>query len=429
MRAYQKSIPTKTIFGFVSAFACSLFSWHVSADVPAEVQAVFVNNGCLNCHGANNPSGNLSLVDAATSEAQLVDVDATCNGNMKRVVPGDPDNSVLYQKITQANPGCGGVMPPSGNLISVADRNTIFDWIISIGPAAQFGLIELDTTTATAQETDASITLTVNRALGTQGQVSVDYAVATVGTDTATSPDDYVADAGTLVFADGENVKTITVTLADDDIFEGSEVFSVTLSNVVNGAVLGSQVQTKVTIVDNEFAAEPGTFFFSRVDYSVGEGDGTLDVTILRSFGATGEVTVDLNSSDGTAVAGADYNMVSETVTFAEGVKSQVVTVTVLEDQEQEQNETFSLQLSNPTNGALLGSPATVTTTISDNDSEDDGGGDDGGGDDGGGGDTGGGETGGGEPAPTTEAEFEAAGSLFFLIPLMALFVLYRSRK
>jgi uncharacterized membrane protein YgcG len=425
---------TSTIYrGLLATIALVfLLSSHaVRADVPPEVQAVFANNGCLACHSAANQRGGLSLADAATSELELVDVDAVCNANEKRVVAGDPANSILYQKITN-NTNCGGVMPPGTNGLNLADTNTIRDWIISIGPAAQFGLIEMQSATALVQETDVNVVLTVNRQLGTQGEVRVDYAVATVGTDTATSPDDYVADAGTLIFADGENVKTITVVLADDAVFEGTEVFSVTLSNVVNGAVLGSQAQTKVSIQDNEFDNQPGTFFFSAVNYSVDEGAGTLNVTVIRSFGAAGQVTVEINSTDGAAVGGMDFTQVSQTLQFAEGVRSTVVSIVLLEDQEIENDEGFTLRLSNPGNGALLGSPQAVTVVIVDNDQPAGGGGTGGGSGGGSGGSGGNGGTGGsgsgGEPV-VTEEEYEAAGGIGLILPLILFVFLMFGRK
>ena len=428
MQYFIESIRRKLVFPMAVALLASANS--ALADVTPEVQAIFNANCLTGCHDAT-ARGGLNLSDAATSEAQLVDIDARCNTNEKRVVAGDPDNSVLYQKLSQANPDCGGPMPQGAPMLSVADQNTIADWITSIGPAAQFGLLEMNTATLLVQETDPSVTLTVNRQLGTQGQITVDYAVATVGTDSATSPDDYIADAGTLTFADGENVKTITVTLADDDVFEGTEVFSVTLSNVINGAVLGTQAQTKVSIQDNEFDNQPGTFFFSAVNYNVDEGAGTLDVTIIRSFGAAGIVTVDVASTDGSAAAGADFNAVSQTLQFAEGERNQIFTLTILEDQEIENDEALTLRLSNPANGAILGNPQSVTVIIGDNDG-DDGGGDDGGGDDGGGddgGDDGSGDGDDGEQPVVTEEEYEAAGSLAFILPLIFIVAWFRRKK
>ncbi len=392
------------------------------AAVPDDVQAVFANNTCLNCHTGNNPSGGLSLDDATISETSLVDVVANCsNNNSKLVDPGDPVNSVLYIKLANQNPNCGAGMPLNGTMISAADLNTIFDWIVSIGPAAQFGLISLNDTAVTVQETDASVTLTVNRALGTQGQVTVDFAVSTLGTDTAVSPTDYVAQTGTLTFADGETSKTITVVLADDDVFEGTEVFSVTLSNVLGGAVLGGAVQTKVSITDNEFDNQPGTFFFGAVSYSAAEDVGNMEVMIIRSFGAAGQVSVDVSSFDGVALSNSDYQTVSNTLIFEEGIRNLTFDVAIVDDAVEEQTESFTLTLSNPGNGAILGAPQSVIVTINDNDAPDDGGGDDGGGDDGGGDDGTGGDDG-GDTTPEEEAEFEAAGSLSFILFLLTVF-------
>jgi len=393
----------------------------VVAAVPDNVQAVFINNTCLNCHSGNNPSGALSLDDATISENALVDIVARCsNNNSKLVDPGDPEASVLYIKLASQNPNCGGVMPPNGQLINAADLNVIYDWIVSIGPAAQFGLFVMADTDVTVQEIDNSVTIIVNRTLGTQGVVTVDYSVSTVGNDTATSPTDYVAQTGTLTFAEGEDSKEILVDLVDDDAFEGSEVFSVTLSNPMNGAVLGGSVQTKINITDNEFDNQPGTFLFSRVSYSVNESDLSLDVTVLRSFGAGGQVSVDLTSTDGSATAGSDFQAMNQTIIFDEGVKNQTVTLTILDDNVEESSEVLTLSLSNPGNGALLGSPSNVTLTINDDDAPNSG-----------------------EPepepepqpepdpiiTPAEEAEFEAAGSLSYLLFLMLLVGGYRKLK
>lgn len=391
-----------------------------SAAVPDNVQAVFANNTCLNCHSGNNPSGALPLDDATISENALVDIVARCsNNNAKLVEPGDPESSVLYIKLASQAPNCGGVMPPNGQLISANDLNVIYDWIVSIGPAAQFGLFVMAETNVTVQETDDNVTIVVNRSLGTQGQVSVDFSVSTVGTDTATSPSDYVAQTGTLTFVEGETSKEILVDLVDDDVFEGSEVFSVTLSNAIGGAVTGGAIQTKVSITDNEFDNQPGTFFFSRVSYSADESDPTVDVTILRSFGAGGEVSIDFMTSDGTAIAGSDYQAVNQTIIFAEGIKNQIVRLSLVNDAIEESTETLTLTLSNPGNGALLGNPRTVTLSLSDDDGPVD-------------------------PDPTpdpepepepepnpepeVEVDFKAAGSLGLILPLM-LFIAFGIRR
>ncbi len=411
--------------GLAAIFVVPICSF--AADpVPNEVQTIFDNNCLTNCHQGNTPSGGLSLDDAAISGDALVDVVANCSNNGSKLVePGDPAVSVLYIKLFP-NPNCGNsAMPIGAPLLTDNDRNIIFDWIVSIGPAAQFGLISMEQTTVTVQETDANVTLIVNRELGTTGEITVDFAAAMLGFDTAESPTDFVAQAGTLTFADGETSKQITVVLADDDVFEGSEIFSVTLSNPQNGAVLGGATQTKVSITDDEFDDQPGTFFFGRVSYSTEEDATNMDVTVIRSFGAAGQVSVELSSADGDALSNSDFQAVNSTLIFEEGVKNQTFSVSIIDDDIEESAETFTLRLANPSNGALLGAPQNVTVTINDNDAPaSDGGGT--GGDTGG--DTGGGDAGGdsgGTNEPAEEVEFEAAGSLFYLLPLMLLLGLF----
>ncbi|MBU2500878.1 hypothetical protein KJ682_06075 [bacterium] len=78
----------------------------------ADVQPIFDAN-CIGCHGAVGGNGGLSLA-AGSSYDNLVGVPAQGYSG-DRVVPGDPDASVLYRKLTGAQ-GVGGPMPPTGTL-------------------------------------------------------------------------------------------------------------------------------------------------------------------------------------------------------------------------------------------------------------------------------------------------------------------------
>ena len=78
------------------------------------------------------------------------------------------------------------------------------------------------------------------------------------------------------------------------------------------------------------------------------EGDtGTTNVTftVSLSSAATGAVTVDFATADGTATAPSDYTTTSGTLTFAQGVTSQTITVPVVGDTTVEPDETFFVNL------------------------------------------------------------------------------------
>ncbi|MET1254310.1 Calx-beta domain-containing protein [Aliikangiella maris] len=399
---FEKSLVNRIFARLILVFGL-IASLNLAAEVPANVQTIFENNGCTGCHSGNSPSGSLSLSDALTAEQQLIDINAVCNPALKRVVAGDPANSVLYRKVSMQNPGCGAAMPLNAEMISQADLAILYDWIVAIGPAGDFGLIEMQAPTISVSEMETTLSITVTRNLGSTGQVTVDYSVAAIDMDNATGGEDFVLQSDSISFAEGQTSQTISVTLIDDDQFEGAEVFTVTLNQANGGAVLGSQTQTKVTIEDDEVLNEPGTFLFSAVSYSVSESDDVLQVTVLRTFGAAGIVTVDINSSDISANANSDYVALMQTLSFDEGVKSQTVNLSLINDTAEESRETFNLTLTNPTNGAVVGNPSQVTVVINDDDGtevvEEEN------------------EEPGEEPPSTnqTEAEYSAAGSVFYL--------------
>jgi hypothetical protein len=95
------------------------------------------NGGSL-CHGGM--VGNLKMNSKAAAYMALVDVDAMgtnltpmsgkadCkDSGLKRVVPGDPDNSLIMKKL-EGSPPCGDPMPPTGGL-SADKIQLVHDWI------------------------------------------------------------------------------------------------------------------------------------------------------------------------------------------------------------------------------------------------------------------------------------------------------------
>ncbi len=111
-------------------------------------------------------------------------------------------------------------------------------------------------------------------------------------------------------------------------------------------------------------ALMPGSLQFSAATYSVNENGASATITVTRTNGVSGPVTINYATSDGTAMADNDYLASSGTLTFPGGVTSQTFSVPILDDFVAEGNETINLTLSNPTGGATLGSPSSAVLTI-----------------------------------------------------------------
>ncbi len=209
-------------------------------------------------------------------------------------------------------------------------------------------------------ENAGSVSLTVQRS----GDLTVGAAVSFLTVDgTAKGGADYVSTNGTLIFKVGESLKVLTVPILDDTLAEGDETFSVVLTNLPSGYSRNAQLTTVVRILDNESAVA-----FSSATYSVNEGAGTGLITVRRTGASTNEVAVDYATSDGTAQAGLDYTNVTGTLTFAAGVVEMSIAVPIIDDALVENDETFLVDLSNPTGGAVLGSITEAVVTIVDND-------------------------------------------------------------
>jgi len=140
---------------------------------------------------------------------------------------------------------------------------------------------------------------------------------------------------------------------------------NISLTNPVGGAPLGLVPAAVLTITD----FEAGTLQFSAPTFTVTENGTQATVTVTRTGGSDGVVSAQLATSNGTATAGSDYTAVTQTVTFGAGdTAAKTVTIPISDDQLVEQAETVNLTLSAATGGAKLGTPATATLTITDND-------------------------------------------------------------
>ncbi len=98
------------------------------------------------------------------------------------------------------------------------------------------------------------------------------------------------------------------------------------------------------------------------------EDAGVMTFAVTLAPPSSLPVSVDWSTADGTATAGGDYRTGSGTLTFAPGETAKTIRVTLVDDSVSEDDETFTVTLSNPLNAAI---PADAATgTIADDDGE-----------------------------------------------------------
>ena len=108
-------------------------------------------------------------------------------------------------------------------------------------------------------------------------------------------------------------------------------------------------------------AKVPGPAALSVADATANESDGSIEFAVTLDRAASGEVTVDWATADGSATAGEDYTAGSGTLAFAVGETSKTVEVALLDDAVDDGGETFTVSLSNPTGAVIADGEATGT--------------------------------------------------------------------
>ncbi|XP_015277922.1 PREDICTED: sodium/calcium exchanger 1 isoform X15 [Gekko japonicus] len=221
--------------------------------------------------------------------------------------------------------------------------------------------VYFDQSTYQCLENCGTVAITIVRRGGDLTKtISVDFRTED---GTANAGSDYEFTEGTVIFKPGETEKEIRVGIIDDDIFEEDENFLVHLSNVrvsseesedgvleVNHvtpvACLGSPATATVTIFDDDHA---GIFTFEEAVTHVSESVGTMEVKVLRTSGARGNVIVPYKTIEGTAKGGGeDFEDTCGELEFQNDEIVKMISIKVIDDEEYEKNKTFYIEIGEP---------------------------------------------------------------------------------
>lgn len=205
----------------------------------------------------------------------------------------------------------------------------------------------------------ATADLTIHRTNGVDGDIS--FSVTPVN-GTAIKGTDYNAEVLVKTLKDNESSLIISIPTIKRMGKQGARALTLNISEVSGGATVGTLSQATISIND---AAEHGTLGFASANINVDE-TGSANLMINRTNGTDGEVTVRVQTMNGTAISGTDFNALNQVVSIPAGQSSASVVVNIVNRSGNQNSRYFDVQLSEPTGGASLSSSVTSRVTISD---------------------------------------------------------------
>jgi len=195
---------------------------------------------------------------------------------------------------------------------------------------------------------------------------------------TAVCGEDYIFVSGVIDFGPGETEKKIEIEIVDDNEWEPDEYFFVRLFNgqVYNGASHTNTGQvprltvatTQVMILNDD---DPGKIQFDSKTVHALATDDSVTVKLVRADGYDGNVLAFVQSLDGTAKVGEDFEALSDDfeVHFGDKQSEMEVTIKLIPNRERT-NSTFTLRINGvEPEGAQMGETIMCTVIIT-NDQE-----------------------------------------------------------
>jgi hypothetical protein len=164
----------------------------------------------------------------------------------------------------------------------------------------------------------------------------------------------------------GSTSGSVSLTILDDTLVEGTEEIVLTLINPSSGLLISTPDTQTITIIDDDVALSSVSLSVSS--NSINEADSTpILISAVLSAPATTTESVELALS-GSASLGADYQLSEIFITIPAGSTSGSVSLTIIDDTLVEGAEEIILTLINPSSGLLISTPDTQTITIIDDD-------------------------------------------------------------
>ncbi|XP_072033692.1 uncharacterized protein [Amphiura filiformis] len=269
--------------------------------------------------------------------AYFGDGDVEANVRISIIPSAEIESTEIFTAILDSVEGGNAVVGfPSQTDISILDYSAAFNFVI---------------TQHSVSESQGSVVVSISRSGNTDSSASVGI-VSVSGS--ATDSDDYQTVSSRVTFDRNEATAEYTIFVNEDNNIEGPERFTLRLVNPSDGTNVGIQDLATITILDSTF--RPPTdppidrsvcFSFSQKAYTVDEDDGKVYFTIERQGPGTDQPgRVRFYTNTGSATPGQDYVSKDTLLFFEPYAEYQTVQVEILDYDGKEDQEFFTVHLS-----------------------------------------------------------------------------------
>ena len=269
-------------------------------------------------------SEDTTVTVTATPESPTVATDYTLSGSQLTIAAGETTSTGTVT-ITAVN-----------NFVHEEDKTVT----VSAAATNSHGITAPQDMELTIEEDDVLPVLSIDDASvdeGDSGSVTLDFTVTldraarelarvdwATADGTATAGTDYRAGTGTLMFNIGDSSKTVTVTVAGDNVDEPNETFEVELSSA-SGATIGDDAATG-TITDDD---DPPTVALVLTPDRIAENGGLSTVTATLDHPSSEDTTVTVTATPEPPAVAGDYTLSGSQLTVAAGDTTSTGKVTI----------------------------------------------------------------------------------------------------
>ena len=259
------------------------------------------------------------------------------------------------------------------NAVSSTDTSS-FEQIVTITDD-EMPTMSITNSTFEVAENVAGGNLVLNFMLTGATRDNVTFNYTLTGT-TATKGTDFTEPSTPVSIPIGQTTASLSIPITNDAMNEGNEEFTLAITGLTgaifsDGTADGTTALTEtITIIDDELPAIEVASTNVEVDEDV--AGGMLSIPVNLS-GLTGrDIVISYITQDDSAESPGDFTGVSiddnATKTITSGTRSTTIQIPIIEDNKNEGNEEFKLNITNLTSSGLGGSsmPIEVTVTIVD---------------------------------------------------------------